>query len=232
MGSSIEPSVFTPNHIMSKLVAPSSRRRATKRAAPANDARGDNRLETALGEVVREFRKRLGLGVSELARRAKLSPGMVSKIENGAISPSLASIRSLARALQVPVTSLFREFDDVTDATFVRAGEGSIVHRSGFGIAHEYRVLGQTSAKGIAVEPYLMSYSHTSQVLPFLHRSGTQFIYLLEGELVYRHGNKTFSMSEGDSLLFQADVPHGPEKLVRAPVRYLSVLSFLGGLGG
>jgi transcriptional regulator with XRE-family HTH domain len=172
------------------------------------------------------------LGISELARRAGLSPGMVSKIENGAISPSLASIRALARALQVPVTSLFREFDEVTDATFVRAGEGTLVHRDGLSIAHEYRVLGQTTAKGIAVEPYLMTYTEGSRVVPFLHRSGTQFIYVLEGRLNYRHGNKTFLMSEGDSLLFQADVPHGPEELLSAPVRYLSVLCFLGGMGG
>jgi transcriptional regulator with XRE-family HTH domain len=207
-------------------------RNAVRPASATGDARGDRRLEAALGEVVREFRKRSGLGISELAQRAKLSAGMVSKIENGAISPSLASIRALARALQVPVTSLFREFDDVTDATFVRAGEGSLVHRSGLGIGHDYRVLGQTTAKGIAVEPYLMSFSDTSQVLPFLHRSGTQFIHMLEGQLVYRHGKKTFTMSEGDSLLFQAVVPHGPEKLLRTPVRYLSVLSFLGGTGG
>jgi transcriptional regulator with XRE-family HTH domain len=194
--------------------------------------RADNRLEAALGQVVREFRKRAALGISELARRAKLSPGMVSKIENGAISPSLASIRALARALQVPVTSLFREFDEVTDATFVRAGEGTLVHRDGLSIAHEYRVLGQTTAKGIAVEPYLMTYTEGSRVVPFLHRSGTQFVYVLEGRLNYRHGNKTFLMSEGDSLLFQADVPHGPEELLTTPVRYLSVLCFLGGMGG
>ncbi len=207
-------------------------KKAAIAASATSDAPGDRRLEAALGEVVREFRKRTGLAISELAQRAKLSAGMVSKIENGAISPSLASIRALARALQVPVTSLFREFDDVTDATFVRAGEGSLVHRSGLGLGHDYRVLGQTTAKGIAVEPYLMTFSDTSQVLPFLHRSGTQFIHVLEGHLVYRHGKKTFTMSEGDSLLFQAVVPHGPEKLLRTPVRYLSVLSFLGGVGG
>lgn len=209
----------------------------TSRAAkPKRDevapSRVDNRLEAALGQVVREFRKRALLGISELALRAKLSPGMVSKIENGAISPSLASIRALARALQVPVTSLFREFDEVTDATFVRAGEGTLVHRDGLSIAHEYRVLGQTTAKGIAVEPYLMTYTEGSRVVPFLHRSGTQFVYVLEGRLNYRHGNKTFLMSEGDSLLFQADVPHGPEELLTTPVRYLSVLCFLGGMGG
>ena len=214
------------------MTSPPKKSKPAKRAAATGNARGDNRLESALGEVVREFRKRMGLGIAELSRRAMLSPGMVSKIENGAISPSLASIRALARALQVPVTSLFREFDEVTDATFVRAGEGTLVHRHGLGIGHEYRVLGHTTAKGIAVEPYLMAYSDTSHVLPFLHRSGTQFIYILEGELLYRHGKQTFVMNEGDSLLFQADVPHGPEKLLRTPVRYLSVLAFLGGLGG
>jgi transcriptional regulator with XRE-family HTH domain len=189
-------------------------------------------MEAALGQVVREFRKRESIGITELAARAGLSPGMVSKIENGAISPSLATIRSLARALQVPVTSLFREFDEVGDATFVRAHEGLLVHRDGLSIKQEYRVLGRTSAKGIAVEPYLMIYDENSKVLPFLHRTGTQFIYVLEGQLRYRHGNRTFLMSEGDSLLFQADLPHGPEELIRQPVRYLSVLSYLGGMGG
>jgi transcriptional regulator with XRE-family HTH domain/mannose-6-phosphate isomerase-like protein (cupin superfamily) len=215
---------------------PKKRSRTVPPKKPQSLARSrrerDNRLETALGQVVREFRKRAGLGTSELARLAKLSSGMVSKIENGAISPSLASIRALSRALQVPVTSLFREFDEVVDATFVRAGEGTLVHRSGPRIEHEYRVLGQTSAKGIAVEPYLMTYTEKSQVLPFLRRAGTQFIYVLEGELRYRHGTRTYVMAEGDALLFQADVPHGPEALLRTPVRYISVLSFLGGMGG
>lgn len=205
--------------------------RKVKRTS-GKSGRHDNQLESALGQVVREFRKRLGLGISEIAQRANLSPGMVSKIENGAISPSLASIRALSRALQVPVTSLFREFDEVTDATFVRAGEGMVVNRSGLSIEHQYRVLGQTTAKGIAVEPCLMTYTKSSRVLPFLHRTGTQFIYMLEGQLKYRHGNRTFLMSKGDSLLFQADVPHGPERLIRTPVRYITVLCFLGGMGG
>lgn len=204
--------------------------RSTSRGA--EDAANDMRLETALGQVVREFRNRAGMGIAELARLAGLSPGMVSKIENGAISPSLSSIRALARALQVPVTSLFREFDEVTDASFVRAGEGALVQRTGQTVEHEYRVLGHTSAKGIAVEPYLMMYTSTSKVVPSLRRVGTQFIHVLEGQLIYRHGTATYLMAEGDSLLFQAVVPHGPESILRAPVRYLSVLSFLGGMGG
>src|SRR6266436_5325120 len=217
---------------VAKSPTPRSRPRFARRSISPVDKDRQTRslaLETSLGQVVREFRKRAGIGISELAYDAGLSPGMVSKIENGAISPSLATIRAISRALQVPVTSLFREFDDILDATFVRAGEGMRVHRTGVRIEHEYRVLGQTTAKGIAVEPYLMTYNKRSKVVPFLHRTGTQFIYVLEGRLSYRHGNRTYLMSEGDSLLFQADVSHGPEELIDLPVRYLSVLCFLGG---
>jgi transcriptional regulator with XRE-family HTH domain len=209
-----------------------SRKSSGRSQRGGQSAKDDNLLESALGQVVRQFRRRSSLGITELAERAGLSPGMVSKIENGVISPSLASIRALARALQVPVTSLFREFDEVADATFVRAGEGTLVHRSGLSLAHEYRVLGQTSAKGITVEPNMMTYTKDSQILPFLHRAGTQFIHVLEGQLNYRHGPRTYLMSKGDSLLFQADVPHGPEQLIKTPVRYLSVLCYLGGMGG
>src|SRR4051812_26011784 len=57
-------------------------RKAKRAKPPAVPAARDNRLEAALGQVVREFRRNAGLGMSELARLAGLSPGMVSKIEN------------------------------------------------------------------------------------------------------------------------------------------------------
>ena len=175
---------------------------------------------------MREFRKDASLGIVELSRRARLSPGMLSKIENGGISPSLATLRSLARALQVPVTSLFREFEEVRDTTFVRAGQGLLVSRDGPRIGHEYRILGHTTSKRMAVEPYLMCYDDPAEVFPVYQRSGTEFIYVLEGDFTYRHGRKLFAMSAGDSLLFDAAVPHGPEKLSKTPVRYIAVVCY------
>ncbi|MDF2973062.1 MAG: putative HTH-type transcriptional regulator, partial [Microvirga sp.] len=156
-----------------------------------------------------------------------LSAGMLSKIENGTISPSLATLQALSRALQVPVTALFRDFEEVRDTTFVRAGEGLLVSRDGPRIGHEYRILGHTTSKRVAIEPYLMSFNDPLQVFPVYQRSGSEFIYVLEGELSYRHGSKLFSMAAGDSLLFEADVPHGPEQLSKTPVRYLAVVCYL-----
>ena len=156
---------------------------------------------------------------------------MLSRIENGTISPSLATLQALARALQVPVTSLFREFEEVRDTTFVRAGEGLRVSRDGPRIGHEYRILGHTTSKRIAMEPYLMSYTNAAEVFSVFQRAGNEFIYILEGELTYRHGKKLYRMSPGDSLLFDAEVPHGPEELLAVPVKYIAVLCYPRSVG-
>ena len=89
---------------------------------PAHVQSAGNELERAIGSQVRRYRSQMELTVTELANRAELSPGMLSKIENGNISPSLATLRALSTALHVPVTALFRQFEEQRDATFVPAG--------------------------------------------------------------------------------------------------------------
>ena len=49
---------------------------------------------------------------------------------------------------------------------------------------------------------------------------------MLEGEVVYRHGDKTYPMLPGDALFFDADAPHGPEELKKLPIRFLSVICY------
>ena len=60
--------------------------------------RRDNQLEVAIGRQVRHFRQQLDMTVVEVAKLAGLSPGMLSKIENGMTSPSLATLQALSRA--------------------------------------------------------------------------------------------------------------------------------------
>ena len=79
----------------------------------------DNELEAAIGREVRAFRKELDMTVADLAKVAGLSAGMLSKIEHGLTSPSLATLQGLAKALHVPVTTLFRKFEEESAASFV-----------------------------------------------------------------------------------------------------------------
>jgi transcriptional regulator with XRE-family HTH domain len=185
------------------------------------------RLEEAIGHEVRRFREKLNITISELAKSAKMSAGMLSKIENGATSPSLSSLQSLSRALQVPVTSLFRSFEEVRDATFVKAGEGLKIERRGTRAGHQYQLLGHSRDGPLIVEPYLVTLTETSDVFPVFQHDGIEFLYVLEGEMGYRHGDKVYPLTPGDSLFFDAEVPHGPEELRKLPIRFLSVISHM-----
>lgn len=198
---------------------------------PAHDIRppaeaDDTRLEHAIGHEVRAFRKKLDMTIVELARLAGLSPGMLSKIENGVTSPSLATLRALSEALHVPVTAFFRSYEEERDATFVRAGEGLTIERRGSRAGHRYQLLGHTVGRRIAVEPYVITLTEESEVFPLFQHSGTEFIYMLDGEVLYRHGGKTYLLTAGDSLFFDADAPHGPEELRRLPIRFICVMSY------
>ena len=183
------------------------------------------RLEEAIGHEVRRFREKLGITLSELAKAAGISAGMLSKIENGSTSLSLSSLQSLSRALHVPVTALFRSFEEVRDATFVRAGEGLKIERRGTRAGHQYQLLGHSRNRPLAVEPYLVTLTAASDVFPVFQHDGIEFLYMLEGEVGYRHGDKVYVLRPGDSLYFDADVPHGPDELRKLPIRFLSVIS-------
>lgn len=186
----------------------------------------DTSLEVAIGREVRAFRLKLDMTVTELAKQAGLSPGMLSKIENGVTSPSLATLRALSGALQVPVTALFRKFEEERDASLVRAGEGLKIERRGTRAGHQYELLGHSVGKSIAVEPYLITLTEKSDVFPVFQHDGTEFIYMLEGAVGYRHAGTTYRLTPGDSLFFDADAPHGPEELESLPIRFLSIIVY------
>lgn len=188
----------------------------------------ENNLELAIGHEVRKFRKKLGITVTDLSAATGMSVGMLSKIENGNISPSLTTLQSLSKALGVPITAFFKRFEEPRSATFVKAGHGVNIERRGTRAGHQYSLLGHidNNTSGVIVEPYLITLNAESDVFPTFQHEGMEFIYMLEGEVVYRHSESLYTMETGDSLFFDADAPHGPEVLVKLPARYLTIISY------
>ncbi|MEM7195439.1 MAG: XRE family transcriptional regulator [Pseudomonadota bacterium] len=184
----------------------------------------DNALELAIGRQVKSFRQNQGITVSDLARLADVSIGMLSKVENGQTSPSLATLSRLANALSVPVTSLFRMYEDVIEASFVASGQGLTIQRQGTRAGHQYQLLGHSSNHHTNMEPYIVTITEESDVFPLFQHEGVEFIHVLEGRVRYRHANKTYVLSQGDSLYFDSSAPHGPEDLLELPIRLLAVI--------
>lgn len=196
---------------------------ATGSNAPARLGRS---LERALGRQIRQARRNLDLSVADLAAAAGISLGMLSKIENGQISPSLASLQRLASALAVPIASLFAAAEEQKDCSFVPSGRGVVIERRGSKAGHVYSLLGHVLGGDVAVEPYLITLNEGAAPYTGFQHAGTEFIYMLSGELVYVHAGQRYRLGAGDALLFDSSSTHGPAELVSLPCTYLSVIVF------
>jgi transcriptional regulator with XRE-family HTH domain len=180
-------------------------------------------INRAIATRLSEERRRLGLTLQEVARRSGLSLGMISKIENAQTSPSLRTLARLSQALEIPVTTFFRGFEEERDASFVRAGEGIELVRQGTRHGHRYELLAAAKGAQRRVQPFMVTLTQPSEEFPLFQHEGVEFLYLLGGALVYRYGRHTYEMRPGDSLMFDGHVPHGPERLDELPIRFLSI---------
>ncbi|MDX6805844.1 helix-turn-helix domain-containing protein [Terrihabitans sp. PJ23] len=183
-------------------------------------------LERAIGGQVRALRRSHELSVSDLASAARISAGMLSKIENGQISPSLATLQAISGALSVPITTLFASFEERRDCSYVKAGQGVVIERRGSKVGHIYQLLGGMLGGEVVVEPYLITLREEAQPFSGFQHAGTEFIYMLSGEVIYRHADQTYHLHPGDSILFDSGALHGPERLVVSPMSYLSIIVY------
>jgi transcriptional regulator with XRE-family HTH domain len=192
-----------------------------------NAAEDDRALDRHLGHAIRDQRLRNHLTIADVAALAGLSRGMLSKIENGQASTSLDALRRIAHALGVSMSSLFRGFDTPTGgAQLVKKGEGMEVVRRGTKKGHTYHLLAYGQGPRKLFEPFLISMDDASEVFPTFEHPGTEFIHMLEGKIEYRHGNERYVLEPGDSLTFRGDVPHGPERLIELPIRFLAIIHY------
>lgn len=186
--------------------------------------RGRHQLPVAIGQAVRRLRRQRDLNLAQLADAADISLGMLSKIENGAVSPSLSTLNAVSQALAVPLASLLR-VDEASGALFVRAQVGPQVElrstppgSSGLPDGGDMR--------GFSVEASLIRLvGEVDRLPPPSQYAGMEFLHVLEGELTYCHGSTHYRLCAGDSMTFDANVPHGICEVHALPVRMLSVVS-------
>jgi transcriptional regulator with XRE-family HTH domain len=196
------------------------------RATPANPPE-TGAVALQVGATVKRLRSSMGLTLGEVAKRSNISSGMLSRLENGDVSPSLETLGALTAALGVPLSNLFSEIGKPRGgAQHVPRGEGLEVVRRGTRRGHTYHLLAADRGPRRTFEPFLVTLNDKSEVFPGFEHPGTEFIYLLEGSLTYRCGDETHLLKAGDALTFLGAVPHGPEKLLKTPIRMLSVIIY------
>jgi transcriptional regulator with XRE-family HTH domain len=218
-----EPDMKKARVSSSSQPAPGAAEYRTGSNAPQD---GERSLERALGAKIRMIRRERDQSVADLSAAAKISAGMLSKIENGQISPSLSTLQSIAGALNVPLSLLFAASEQRRDCSFVRAKQGVAIERRGSKAGHLYQLLGHVIGGDVVVEPYMITLKEDAEPFTGFQHAGMEFIYMLTGEVIYRHGDNTYRLRPGDSILFDSGALHGPETLVKTPMTYLSIIVY------
>lgn len=192
-----------------------------KESAPATP------LATNVGATIRRLRSSQGLTLADVAERADISQAMLSRLETGAVSPSLETLAAVAKAIGTEIAALFRDVGPrPSDAQHVKKGEGLEVVRRGTKRGHTYHLLAADRGPRKSFEPFLISLNDESEIFPDFEHPGTEMIYVLEGSLRYRHGDESYLLKAGDTLTFSGEVPHGPQTLLKLPIRFLSILVY------
>ncbi|MEJ2366099.1 MAG: cupin domain-containing protein [Deltaproteobacteria bacterium] len=176
--------------------------------------------EIQVGQQIRSIRVRRGLSIRALADMSDLSPNTLSLIERGKTSPSVNTLQQIAHSLQLPITAFFESRNSDIRVVHQKAGL-----RPGIVLKHGIMKDLGVGMPRLGAEPLIITLESKadSGQTPIVH-TGREFVYCLEGHILYTIENEEFELSPGDSLLFDAYLPHRWKNTDNTPSRALIVL--------
>lgn len=203
---------------------PVGENRAEAERRPREDT---DRLDEYIGHILRNRRKAHNLNLEEVARSAKISSALLSRIETGQSSPSLDSLVRISRTLGLTLSEIFQDYETPEGgALHIKEGQGLEVVRQGTRKGHSYHLLSYERGPRQRFEAFLISMDDESEVFPRFKHPGTEFLYMIQGEIEYCHGQYLYRLEPGDALTFDGEVMHGPETLIQVPIRFLSIIDY------
>ena len=194
------------------------RTRLRKRKCTNSNPNLDHAVD--VGHALHALRAKHKLTIRELAEKSGLSMNTLSLIENAKTSPSVATLQQLAVALDLPITAFFENGAPLNRVAYIKSTDGSAVD-----FAHgTLKDLGAGLPERM-IEPFVvtMKPSASSGSQPIVH-TGCEFVYCLEGRIVYTIEERNYLLEPGDSLLFQAYLPHRWQNVELTPARTILVL--------
>jgi transcriptional regulator with XRE-family HTH domain len=194
--------------------------RARQLTAKNSTASGEDANPIDVGTRLRMLRAGASLSIRALAEKSGLNVNTLSLIENGKTSPSVSTLQQLASALGVPVTEFFVAERENKTVVHQRSGQ-----RPRAVFAHGVMENLGAGMSRLGAEPLIVTLEANadSGKNPIVH-TGREFVYCLEGRVAYTVDTEIYLLEPGDSLLFEAYLPHHWKNEDAKPSRVLLVL--------
>ena len=184
----------------------------------------NNTIDLAIGSALRDLRQARDLTARQLAAESAVSAAMISRIENGQVSPSISTLNALSKALDVPLVSLFRETSSHhSDFTHVKQGEGLASTRIIDDHTHDFINLAFHTRRDLQFEARMVTLVRQDARPPVYVGHGVVFVYAVEGEAIYDYGQREITLKAGDSLSLDAELRHGFKRVITDEFKFLTV---------
>jgi len=180
--------------------------------------------DLAIGSALRDLRVTHDISARELASQSGISAAMISRIENGQVSPSISTMTSLSNALNVPLVSLFRDMvSERTDFTHVKKGSGVKSTRLVGEHIHHYYNIASHRRRDLNFEAHIVTITPQDCESPSYVGHGVNFMHVLDGSAKYFYGKQELLLESGDSLSIDAELIHGFRQILTSEFVFLSV---------
>jgi len=174
-----------------------------------------------VGTRLRQLRQERGKSMRALARDSGLSTNALSMIERGLSSPSVSTLYKISGGLQVPITAFFREEPAQKDIVSCKLSERTQVKFPN-GV---WEGLGGETFTG-HIEPILLTLEGEASSGPFgMIHSGNEFVFCISGQIEYEIENQKYTLDEGDSLIFAAELRHRWRNIGKTTATVIVVLA-------
>jgi transcriptional regulator with XRE-family HTH domain len=176
-----------------------------------------------VGERLRALREEQELSLRALADLSELNVNTLSLIENNKSSPSVKTLNQIAEALNVPMVAFFEDEQPGAPVVYRKAS-----NRPRAKFTHGTLEDLGTGSQDCPFEAMIVEISPQagSGATPIVH-TGYELVYCLQGEIHYKVGDQTYYLQSGDSLVFEAHLPHSWQNTNHIPARMILLLSTL-----
>jgi transcriptional regulator with XRE-family HTH domain len=180
---------------------------------------------THVGTRIRALREAMDLSLRDLADRSGVSAPMLSQVERGDTSPTLAVAAKIAAGLELTLSQLLR-LDEGDGVSVVRAAERL---EGGHADGHRYEVL-TPPLPGQRAEVSLHTLAAGAVTGgpgdPPMHEPGSrETAVVLKGVVQLVCDGVAHDLAEGDAVTFDADLPHHFENPGRREAQFMSVIA-------
>jgi len=175
-----------------------------------------------IGQRIRSIRKEKGVYASEIAKKANVSNGLVSRIENGRTIPSVPVLFSIIAAFEVQPSEFFESISQSSPFKYLKipAQQHQYIIKEDDATGFKYDLIFSKQLQTLGFEVVLLTLEPNCQ-RDCVETDAYEFKYMLSGRCEYVIDDEVVELNEGESLFFNGRLPHVPRNPNTVPATML-----------